>query len=167
MFMSISKKQTPQKAAHFKIKFSKIIFILAIAVLVVCAIGIGVSVWRIVDMGIKGFTDALKYPFFIVICVFCAVTVTCILCDSRYIVENKTLVAKYGFIKSKYEIKNITSIVQNTEEKKLTLYFGEQFMLINISPEWLEKFVRALLDANPDIDYSFTLSDNVPPEEEK
>ncbi len=83
----------------------------------------------------------------------------CILAKSQYIVNDERFITQFGFIKSKFIIKDITSIVYNTDTKKVTLYFGEHFMVISVSPEWQEEFIRALMKVNPDIDYSFTLSD--------
>lgn len=146
------------EATRFPIRFSKLIIGLCIAAIILCVVAIIISVWRITQFGIHGFTDVIKYPFLIAICVFGIALVISVWIKSEYVVCDKYLSLRYGFIFSKYPIKEITSIVQDTDLKKLSVYFGEQFIVITIQPEWFEKFVRALLAVNPDINYSFTLT---------
>ena len=143
----------------FKIKFSKTVVILCIAVLALCGAGIGVSVWRILEHGVRSFADALKSPFLIAVCVFCIVVVICLLIKSQYVVEDERFLTQFGFIKSKFSIKEITSLVLDCQKNKLTMKFGEEFFIVTINPAWQENLVRALLAVNPDIDYSFTLTD--------
>ena len=134
---------------------------LFIAVIALCLISAGVSVWRIIQYGVNGFTDVIKYPFLIAICLFGVVLVICIMAKSQYLVDDTYLVLQYGFIKSRFKTSEITSIVQDTDKKKLQIYFGqEQFIVVNVHVGELEELVRALLKINPSIDYSFTFTDN-------
>ena len=159
----LMKKIKSQTVKRFKIKFSPIIIVLCIAILLLCGLGIGISVWRIVRFGIKGFNDVIKYPFLIAVCLFCIVIVIAILIRSQYIVDGESLVTQFGIIKSKFAIREITSVLLDCDLKKLSVYFGEQYSVISVSPEWNEELVRALLAVNPNIDYGFTLSD--PPQD--
>jgi len=143
----------------FKIKFTKLIIALSIAVFALCIVGVGLSVWRIYRFGIHGFTDVIKYPFLIAVCVFCIVLMICVLAKSQYVVSGNELITQYGFIKSKFPVKDISSLTLDIQTQKLTVSFGEQFMVMSVNPDWQEKLVRALLAINPDIEYSFTLSD--------
>ena len=141
-------------------KFSPTIILLCIAVLALCGVGIGVSVWRITRFGIKDFTDVIKYPFLIGVCIFCIVIVISILIRSQYVVAGETFITQFGVIKTKFPIKEITSLLLDRELYKLSIYFGEQFSVISVSPAWNEELVRALLAVNPNIDYGFTLTDS-------
>ena len=158
------KKNEKQTIARFRVTFTKLITALFFVVIALCLVGVGVSVWRIIQYGINGFTDVVKYPFLIGICLFGIVLVICIMAKSEYVVDDAYLWLNYGFIKSRFAIKEITSIVQDTQLHKLNVYFGaEEFIAVNVKAEWFETFVRALLKVNPTIDYGFTLSDT--PEE--
>lgn len=148
-----------ENAKSFPLQFSKTIHVLCAAVLVLCAVAIGVSIWRIVTFGIHEFTDVIKYPFLIAVCIFAVLLVISVLSKSEYVVQDGNLWLNYGFITSKFSVKDVTSIVQDTDCKKLSVYFGEQFIVVTVREEWFEKFVRALLAENPNIDYSFTLTD--------
>ncbi len=155
----IMKKQEPENVKRFKMKFSPTIFLLCVAVLALCGVGIGISIWRIARFGIKGFNDVIKYPFLIAVCVFCIVIVISILIRSQYVVIGETFITQFGIIKTKFSIKEMTSLLFDRDLYKLSIYFGEQFSVISVSPAWNEELVRALLAVNPSIDYGFTLAE--------
>lgn len=155
----MKKTTSPQAAKYFKYKFTPTMLLLACAALALSVAGIAVSAYRIVKFGINGFSDALKSPFLIVICLFCIVLAVSILIRSRYIVDDEYYTTQFGFIKSKFPIKDVTSLVLNTDLNKLTVYFGEQYSVLSISPEWNDAFVTALREVNPNIDFSFTLAE--------
>ena len=156
----------PQEAKYFKYRFTKLMIALAIGILLLCAGGIVLSVYRITVDGIEEFTDVLRYPLLIAVALFCIVLVISMLVKSQYVVDSKYYTVEFGFIKSKYPIKDITSIILNTDEHKLTVYVGEEYSVLSINPEWNDDFVRALLEVNKNIDYSFTLTDTPPSENE-
>ncbi len=162
----MKKKSAPKQAKYFKYQFTKTMIGLAIAVIVLCGVGIVVSALRIKNQGVRGFSDALKSPFLIAVCVFCIITVISIFAKAQYIVDERCFRTQFGFIKSSVEIKDVTAIVLNTDLKKLTVYLGEQFFVLSVNPNWNEDLVQALRAVNPNIDYSFTLADK-PSDEQK
>lgn len=133
--------------------------LLSIVVIVLCGLGIGVSVYRIVRFGIQGFNDALKSPFLILVCVFCIVLVISILVKSQYAVIGEKFIIQFGFIKNSFLIKDVTSILLDSDLNKLTVYFGEQFSVLSIDPLWNDELVKRLRSVNENIEFSFTLSD--------
>lgn len=149
---------------NFKISFSKIIYLFAVAVFALCATGIALSVSQIAEFGIASFTDVLKYPFLIFVSVFCIAVVVALLIKSQYVVNQRYLIVQYGFIKSKFDLSSVTSMVLDLSTDKLTLYMGEEFIVLTTSKEWNEKFVRAILDRNPSAEYTFVFSDENSPE---
>ena len=58
------------------------------AALLVCALGIALSVYNIFKSGLHSFTDFLKYPFLILISIALAVIVVALLIKSQYIVDS-------------------------------------------------------------------------------
>ena len=44
---------------------------------------------------------------------------------------------------------------------------GEAYSVLSVQPSWNEDFVRALLKGNPSIDYSYTIRENKPDEDDK
>ncbi len=149
----------PKEAKIYKIKFTKAILALAVAVMVFCTVGIVFSIVQIINHGIIDFYDILKYPFLILISIFCTALVLAILIKSQYIIDQQYLTSQFGFIKSKFDVKKITAIILDTDTNKLTVNCGEEFFIISLDKEWNEAFVRDLLAVNPHIDYSFTFSE--------
>lgn len=143
----------------FKCKLTPALLALSIAVLALCGAGIGISIWRIVQFGIHSLTDVIKYPFLIAVCVFCIVLEISIYCKTQYAVNATELTVQFGFIRSRYALNKITALVYDRDTNKLSVYFGEEFILLSVAPDWQEAFVRALMEINPAIDYSFTLAD--------
>ena len=154
----MKKQSSPNKATYFTIQFSKTIIALAIAVICLCIASIIVSILNMKRLGLNGLSDYLKYPFLLLVSVFCIVIVVALLIKSQYIVDETYFISQYGFIKSRYEIAKITSAVLDTDVNKLTVYMGEEFFVLSLNEKWNEKFVRALLNVNPAIDYSFTFA---------
>ena len=148
----------PKSAKIYKIKFTKAIIAVAIAVLVFCVIGIVFSVIQLAKVGVASAFEMLKYPFLILISLFCIAVVIAILVKSEYVIDSQYLISKFGFIHSKYDIKKITAVVLDTDTYKLTVQCGEEFFVISVNKEWNEAFVRDLMAVNSNIDYSFTYS---------
>ena len=161
----MSKKNTNKESVTSRFTLNKLTVVLCIAVLLLCGLGIATSVIRILKNGVQGFSDALKSPFLILICLFCIAVVVSILIRSQYTVDDEFLTTQFGFIKNKISVQELTSIELDTTAQKLTLYSGENFSVVSINKEWNDAFIKALLKANPNIEYAFTLTDNVPPEE--
>ncbi len=155
----MKKQNTPTKAKYFKYQFTKTMIVLAIAVLLLSLAGIGVSVYRIVAFGINDFSDALQSPFLIAICLLCIVIMISILVKSQYIIDDSYYIVQFGIIKSKFAIKDITSIVLNADTRKLTIYIGEEFSVLSLAISNHDEFIAALREANPNVDFSFTLAE--------
>ena len=154
----MKKQSVPHEAKYFKFRFTPLMLILAIAVLILFTAGIALSVWRITKEGIHVFNDVLKSPFLIAICLFGIVVVVAMLIRSRYIITKDTFITQFGIIKSKFPVQDFTSVLLDTDNKKLTVYSGEQFFVVTTNPEWNNDFVQALREVKPDLEFSFTLT---------
>lgn len=150
----------PKSAKIYEIKFTKAIIAVAIAVLIFCAFGIAFSVIQLIKVGVASAFEMLKYPFLILISLFCIAVVVAILVKSEYVIDTQYLTSKFGFIHSKCDVKKITAVVLDTDTYKLTVQCGEEFFVISVNKEWNEAFVRDLMAVNPNIDYSFTSSND-------
>lgn len=138
---------------------------LLIVALVLCAAGLAVSIYRLYNEGVHGFTAALQSPLLIVICVFAVVFIISVLAKSQYVVTEKHYISQFGFVKSRFFIKDVTKIELDCDTKKLTVFVGEQYMVLSIVPEQNDAFMQAMRNINPKIDFSFTLA--TAPEQDK
>jgi hypothetical protein len=152
-------EHAPHEAKFFKFRFTPLMITLAIAVILLCTAGTALSIWRIAEYGVKGFNDVLKSPFLIAICLFGIAVVVALLIRSRYVITKDTLTIQFGFIKSKFAIEKFTSVLLDTDSKKITVYMGEEFFVVTTNPEWNNDFVQALREVKPDIEFSFTLAE--------
>ena len=59
-------------------------------------------------------------------------------------------------------MEKLTSILLDTDTKKLTVYMGEEFFVVTTNPTWNNDFVQALREVKPDIEFSFTLAEGKP-----
>ncbi len=157
--MRMDKKKSPQEGKQFKYQLTKTMIFLSIAVILLCGVGIAVSVYRITTFGIHGFTDTLQSPFLIAVCIFCIVLVVSILIKSQYYVTKTDYVIQFGLIKSKFPIKDITALELNTETHKLTVFVGENFSVLSLNEKWRDEFIAALREVKPEISFTFTLAD--------
>ncbi len=157
--MTMDKQKKPTQAKYFKYQLSKTMIALAIAVILLCGAGIGVSVYRIVAFGIHGFTDTLQSPFLIGICLLCIVIVVGILVKSQYVVDDRYYYLQFGFVKSKFAISDVTSLELNTTTNKLTVFIGEEYSVLTLNEKWREEFIAALRAVKPQIDFTFTLAE--------
>ena len=155
----MKKTSAPQEAKSFKFRFTPLMIALACAVYVLCLVGIAMSIWRIANEGIHDFSDVLESPFLILICLFGIVVITALLIRSRYLVTEEHFITQFGLIKSKFPVKEITSILLDTDSHKLTVYMGEEYFVVTTSPEWNNDLVQAIRDVNPAVEFSFTLAD--------
>lgn len=151
---------------RFPFHFSKTLICLSVAALFLCVLGIAVSVWRIVKYGVGGFNDIIRYPFLILICAFAILLVITLLIKSEYVISEKYLHANFGIIKSKTELKSITAVSIDLQEEKICVYTGEPFFVMLLKKEQAQAFSAAIIQANPNIDLTFSLTENKPSDEE-
>ncbi len=155
----MKKIPAPQEAKIFKFKFTTTMIVLAAAAIALCGAGIGLSVWQLLQVGIRQFTDVLKYPFLIAISAFGIVILIALLIRSRYLITDTQLILQFGILKNRYDIKNVTSLLLDTDTRKLSVYMGEEFFVVITDPEWNNDFVQAIRAINPSVEFSFTLAE--------
>lgn len=154
------KKKSYAEATRFPFKFKPVMIFLCIAGLAVSVAGIAITIFRMIkNDGIKQFNDVLKYPFLIAVCLACIVLIVAVLIKSQYVVTKEYFITQFGFIKSKYPIGDFTSLTLDRSEHKLTVHAGESFMVVSVSPAWQDEFCSLLIKTNPNIEFSYTLTE--------
>lgn len=144
----------------FKYKFTKLIYALIGVILALSVAGFGITLWQVIDFGLDTANPTftvIRYilMFFVTVALF--IILLSLLISSYYSVDGKTktITTSFGFIKSRYDIENIDVITLDRTTNKLTVVFkDEKFIVIVVKEEWYERFVQAILDVNPRIEYS-------------
>ena len=153
-----------QDESVFKFHFTPLMLVLAYVALALCFVSIGLSIWRLSIEGVQELREYLKYPFLIAVSIFGATLIVSLLIRSRYVVKNSTLTLQFGFIKNHYPLSAVTSLLLDTDTKKLTVFMGEEFFVLTTNPLWNNDLVQAIRNENPNVEFSFTLSE---PQEKK
>ena len=149
----------------FKYKFSTAIYVLfAIMYLlaVVC------FVWNLIRL-CNSLTSSIALDTYDVIsCVLClalpivlSIFITAMIISSRYIIEEKKIIVKFGFIGDTYKISDLSSVIKNVKTQTLHLVFNDESTLkITIDSSSFDDFSAYLMQKNKNISYGETDEDN-------
>ena len=151
---------------RFPYKLTTTMYLLAFGVIALCLGGIGICIYRIAKFGVNGFTEYLQSPLLIAICLLGIAVVISILVKSEYAVDEQYFYTRFGFIKDKFSIKDITSLLLNTDTNKLTVYFGENYTVLAVNPTNNDEIIKAIREVNPNVEFSFTMAENTPKDEQ-
>lgn len=155
----------------FKYKFSRLIYFLIAAGLVLSLVGFGLNFYVCIKNGISSAVNPvypiIQYTLMFAVTVALFVILTSILVSSYYSVNDEIFITSFGIIKSKYRIKDIETIELDRNTNKLSVYFeNDTFVVIVVKEEWYSQFVQAILDVNPKIEYSIKSKENTPGDKE-
>ena len=71
-------------------------------------------------------------------------------------------------IKSKYDLKDIKTLLLDRTTNKLSVYFNnESFIVIVVKEDWYDDFIDALCSANDKIEFTINSKENKKDDEEK
>lgn len=142
----------------FKYEFTKLIKALIFAGMALCLVGFGVNLYLNIANGISTAANPvypiLQYVLMYFVTVLLFVLLVSFLISSYYAVDEKHFVTCFGFIKSKYNIKNVEIITLDRATNKLSVTFSDNsFIIIVVKEQWYNEFVEAILAVNPKIEY--------------
>ena len=100
---------------RFPYKLTTTMYLLAFGAIALCLTGLGISIYRIVKFGVNGFTEYLQSPLIIGICILGIAVIISILVKSEYAVDEQYFYIRFGIIKDKFSIKDVTSMILDTE----------------------------------------------------
>lgn len=153
---------------RYPFKFTSLMLILFLLGLALCFAGFGLTLWRFLNFlkeDIGNVYSWIQYVILFFVSVFLAALIIAMLIRSQYVITEKQLIVQFGFIKQKYELKQIYSIHLFKGLNKLAVYFDDfktKYTVIVVKDTWYEDFVHSLLERNPKIGFSFST-----PEEEE
>lgn len=155
----------------FRYRFSKLTYWLIIAGIALSVVGFGLNLFVCIKNGISSAVDPvypiIQYTLMFAVTIALFAILLSILISSYYLVDKEQIVTSFGFIKSKYKIKDIETIELDRNTNKLSVYFSnDTFVVIVVKEEWYSQFVQAILDINPKIEYSIKSKENTPDNKE-
>lgn len=141
----------------FKLKFNKFYFLAALGGILLCIAGFALNLWRCLkNDGFSDFYTSLQYIIIFAVTVFAPVLLISVLFFSKYEITDKEFITRFGFVKSKFPIADMTSIVYNEEKCSLTIHTAESFMVFRLEREWQKEFIDELKARNKNLLYNET-----------
>lgn len=156
-----------KKKEYFSAKLPLAIIIACLAVALLGGAGFTLSLCRLLAFKIRPLFDVVKDVVLLPVCGFCIGASVSIIVRSGYTVTEQYLIQNFGFFRTRYAIKEFTSMLLQSDSGKLSVFLGNQAISVLIAPDKNEAFSRAVIAVKPDIDYGFTLTENPPENEQK
>ena len=149
----------------FKYKFTKLTISLIYIGIALCFIGLGINLFTVITSDISESANLIypiiQYTLMFLIPVVLLVLLISLLLSSYYSIDEKTLKTSFGIIKSKYDIKEIQTVILDRTTNKLSVYLkNSTFFVIVVKEEWYEDFIDTLCKANPQIEYTIRSKEN-------
>lgn len=156
----------------FKYKFSRLTTILIYVGIALCVIGIGVNVFAIITgnpaSAVNPVYPIIQYTLMFLIPVILLVILIALLVSSYYSIDGDILKTSFGIIKSKYNVKDIDTILLDRTTNKLTVHFtNNSFIVIVVREEWYDEFIDALCSTNNKIEFSINSKEGNNGDEDK
>lgn len=141
----------------FRFKFTKLTFIFLILTVLISVAGVAFNALNLANL--------LKTPHFfrgkifgsvvfLIIAVLIGVLGVAVLVFSFYTVKKENVVLNFGFIKTQFNINEITNITHFKKSNRLVAYLKEQkYTVINVNPTEYENFILAVREINSSILY--------------
>lgn len=158
-------REPKQSVYQFPFKFSALMIMVFVLLLLLCAGGFGLTLWQFIDFlkgDIGSVWEWLKYILMFLVCGLLFVLVVAMLIKSQYVITDKELILRFGFIKTRYELKKIRSVRRFMGSGRLAVYFDSmrnEYAVIVVKESWFDDFVKALRDKNENIDFDFTTAE--------
>ena len=149
-------KNNTNTTVYFTAKLPVFIIAACVSVAVLGVASIILCLWRLISFGAHTPWEIIKYVFLFPISAFCIVAALTVALHSRYKLTKTQLIQTFGLFRARIDIKDIDSIVVNNTTNALSIGTGTQFSTLLLYPNDNERFVRALLNENPHIEYAFT-----------
>ena len=139
----------------YKFCYSLTVWLLLALVAALSLIGL---VWNIFNLAVTLKTGGFKtfsYSIIIALTAFLLVFALSVALYGKYVIKNGFVYSYFGFVRSKFEINEVTEITHFKKSDKLVVYFKDNsYTVIVISPEFYNDFVLSLREQNKAIIYS-------------
>ena len=137
----------------FRFKFSPIVYVLIFIVTAICIIGAGGSAYNLFSSTSQLDLKKTVQIITLILDLFILMFALSIVFFGYYKITDKKLIARFGFIYSSYEYKNVKSIATYKKIDKLVLYYSKSYMVIVIDKNDNDEFIKTLREVMPNIPY--------------
>ncbi len=138
----------------FRFKYPVIVWILLAAVLLLSVAGLCWNIFNLISVMPNDVLKQVLYGVIVALNGALVVLTVSVGVYGTYVIKGENLYSYFGFIRTKYEIKDIVEITHFKKTDKLVVYFkDEKYTVIVISPELYDDFVLAIREINKQIVY--------------
>lgn len=139
----------------FNFKYPPIAWVLLAVVLLLALGGLGWNIFNLIELWGGEIVKLASYFIVIIIALILICFAISIMVYGNYAIKGKNIVCNLGFLKTTFNIEEVTQITHFKKSDKLVLYFiNGNYTVIVISPEEYERFILAVREVNSKILYS-------------
>lgn len=149
----------------FKYKFAKLTISLIYIGIALCFVGIGINIFIICTSNLSEAANIaypiIQYTLMFLIPIVLLVILISLILFSYYSIDERILKTSFGIIKSKYDIKEIQTLILDRTNDKLCVHLKNNALFtIVIKEELYGDFIDALCRANPQVEYTIRSKEN-------
>ncbi len=163
------RSRTPRPVKRYRYRFSPVIFGALLLGLALCLGGFGLTTWFFADFlsggNLSNVFEWLQYGLLYLASVGIGLFIVAVLLRSEYVLTDRTLIVRLGFLRSRTPLENIVSVHLFRGANKLVVYFDSirtNYLVIVIKESLYNDFIHELTARNEKIGFSFST-----PEEEE
>ena len=139
----------------FSFKYPAIAWVLLILVMLLSLGGAAWNVFNVIEFWGGNVVKLVGYFVVIALALSLTLVALSIMVYGNYTVKDNRLICNMGFLRTAYNIEEITQIIHFKKSDKLVVYFiNNKYTVIVISPEEYEKFILVVREINPKIIYN-------------
>lgn len=149
----------------FKYRFTKLTILLIYSGIALCVAGVGINLYVVLTKNLSEAANVVypivQYSLTFLIPSVMLILLVSLIFSSYYSIDGKTLKISFGLIKSKYDVKEITTVMLDRTVDKLSVYLSDNTVFaVVIKEECYRDFIDALCKTNPLIEYTINSKEN-------
>ncbi len=144
----------------FTFKYTKVLWLLTILLLIISLVGVGFNIYNLVKFWNNGITNNISQILLILVNLTLLVFCLSLMIARNYTITNDFLFTRFGILKFKVKLLDITEVIFYEKQKKLVVYFADaKYTVIIIDEKEYDSFADALKEKNPLIYISKQIQD--------
>ena len=141
----------------YKFSYSWPVLLLLVAGMVISVAGVILNIIRIVD---NTSPTTYNYISLITVCLICVgflVLAVSMLVNSYYAIDGKYFILRWGILKNQLEIKSMTRVLLDSDNRQLTIFYNEDnYFVVKSATIPFPDLVASLREVNKKIIFDFT-----------
>ena len=134
----------------FTFKYTKILWVLTILLLIILLSGVAFNIYNLVKFWHLGIQNNISQILLALVNLTLLVFCLSLIFMRNYTITSEHLLTRFGILKFKVPLKDITEVIIYEKQKKLVVYFADtKYTVIIIDEKEYDNFADALKENNP------------------